>query len=59
MKNYGLLTLYYYNIYMPFLHPLAGARGWSRVRASAAIAVFCTLACHDKHEYRHTHKGIN
>ena len=28
MKNYGLLTLYYYNIYMPFLHPLAGARGW-------------------------------
>lgn len=27
--------------------------------ASAAITVFCTLACHDKHEYRHTHKGIN
>lgn len=38
--------------------------GWrqglaSRVSASAAITIFCTLACHDKHEYRHTHKGIN
>lgn len=40
---------------MPFLHPLAGARGWSRIRASAAITVFCTLASQKQKRCQQAH----
>lgn len=40
MKNYGLLTLYYYNIYMPFLHPLGGVTG-QRISRNYSILHSC------------------